>query len=333
MREYLKSLENQVLSTVQGMPNQITEVTDRSVRIKTGTSPGDGSTESIAWIQESVDKVFDAGGEEVELQRNRRSAFVFAVLATMDEVEVLTDPRRARLARGKGQPSNWSQSEIEAAVTAYLDMLEKEIEGTPYIKSQVNLALRNGALKSRSKASVEMRMQNISSVMEQSGFPRIQGYVPLGNAGSSVGKAILEAIKVADPKFLSGALATDDPAELQERAEKLSRTDLEPPENPIPPEVTESVSKSYKRDPWLVAWILKNAKGICELCGDEGPFESKGAPFLEVHHVQPLGKGGLDSKDNAVAICPNCHRRCHLSDDSDVATQYLYDTVDRLIRR
>lgn len=51
---------------------------------------------SLALVQDVVDRVFD--GEEVELDPHRRSAFVAAVLLTMEGVEVLTNPRRARLA-------------------------------------------------------------------------------------------------------------------------------------------------------------------------------------------------------------------------------------------
>lgn len=35
-------------------------------------------------------------------------------------------------------------------------------------------------------------------------------------------------------------------------------------------------------------------------------------PFLEVHHVKWLAKGGSDTVNNVVALCPNCHRKMHL---------------------
>ena len=34
-------------------------------------------------------------------------------------------------------------------------------------------------------------------------------------------------------------------------------------------------------------------------------------PFLEVHHVKRLAKGGADVPSNTVALCPNCHRAAH----------------------
>ncbi|MGX5612966.1 HNH endonuclease [Bacillus toyonensis] len=32
---------------------------------------------------------------------------------------------------------------------------------------------------------------------------------------------------------------------------------------------------------------------------------------MEVHHVVPLAQGGEDSIENAIGICPNCHRKAH----------------------
>jgi 5-methylcytosine-specific restriction endonuclease McrA len=36
-----------------------------------------------------------------------------------------------------------------------------------------------------------------------------------------------------------------------------------------------------------------------------------GAYYLEVHHIIPLSENGEDSVDNAIALCPNCHRQEH----------------------
>jgi 5-methylcytosine-specific restriction protein A len=32
---------------------------------------------------------------------------------------------------------------------------------------------------------------------------------------------------------------------------------------------------------------------------------------LEVHHKIRLADGGFDTVENAIAVCPNCHRQCH----------------------
>ncbi|MDE7251030.1 MAG: HNH endonuclease, partial [Lachnospiraceae bacterium] len=34
-------------------------------------------------------------------------------------------------------------------------------------------------------------------------------------------------------------------------------------------------------------------------------------------HVKWIARGGADEVYNAVALCPNCHRRMHILDESD----------------
>lgn len=67
--------------------------------------------------------------------------------------------------------------------------------------------------------------------------------------------------------------------------------------------------------------VKERAKGICQLCSKPAPFFGKnGEPFLECHHVVWLSRGGADEINNAVALCPNCHRKMHnLDDKMDVA--------------
>ena len=89
-------------------------------------------------------------------------------------------------------------------------------------------------------------------------------------------------------------------------------------------------SITYIRDPEVRAWIRQNAKGICEGCDQRAPFEKDGSPFLEVHHVKHLAQDGSDRPSNAVALCPNCHRRCHHSSDREDFTASLYLKVKRL---
>ena len=48
------------------------------------------------------------------------------------------------------------------------------------------------------------------------------------------------------------------------------------------------------------------------------PFaDQAGEPYLECHHIEWLSKGGMDSADNCVALCPNCHRKMHTLNDPD----------------
>ncbi|MBR2089207.1 MAG: HNH endonuclease [Fibrobacter sp.] len=69
----------------------------------------------------------------------------------------------------------------------------------------------------------------------------------------------------------------------------------------------------YIRNPEIVAAVLKRANGVCEKCKQPAPFKRKkdGSPYLEVHHIKQLKDGGADTMDNAIALCPNCHRKKH----------------------
>ena len=77
----------------------------------------------------------------------------------------------------------------------------------------------------------------------------------------------------------------------------------------------------YSRSAEVHAWILQEAKGRCELCGVAAPFKraTTRQPYLEVHHVETLANGGADVPENAVALCPNCHRRAHHGNRKNVA--------------
>lgn len=68
----------------------------------------------------------------------------------------------------------------------------------------------------------------------------------------------------------------------------------------------------FKRSSLVVAEVLALAGGKCQHCLKDAPFKREdGTPYLEVHHVEWLSKGGEDSVENAVALCPNCHREAH----------------------
>jgi 5-methylcytosine-specific restriction protein A len=54
------------------------------------------------------------------------------------------------------------------------------------------------------------------------------------------------------------------------------------------------------------------------LCQSPAPFtNAKGEPYLETHHIEWMAKGGEDTVENTVALCPNCHRKMHVIDDEN----------------
>jgi hypothetical protein len=84
---------------------------------------------------------------------------------------------------------DWSQQEVDATVAAYFDMLLLEAKQEKYNKSERNVTLQL-RLKGRSKASVELKHQNVSAVLHGMDLPFISGYKPRGNSQLLLRKAV-----------------------------------------------------------------------------------------------------------------------------------------------
>lgn len=90
----------------------------------------------------------------------------------------------------------------------------------------------------------------------------------------------------------------------------------EPKESELP--VIRTINGTeFIRSETVAAHVKRLAHGLCDLCRRPAPFETIEGPFLECHHVVHLARGGRDAVENAVALCPNCHRRMHALDDAD----------------
>jgi hypothetical protein len=72
-------------------------------------------------------------------------------------------------------------------------------------------------------------------------------------------------------------------------------------------------SNVFARNADVVAEVLFRANGVCQECHNPAPFNrrSDNSPYLEVHHIKTLAAGGEDTVENAIALCPNCHRKMH----------------------
>lgn len=92
----------------------------------------------------------------------------------------------------------------------------------------------------------------------------------------------------------------------QKRLEILSKSNIKPTKTIVCQTV-------FNRNPYVVAEVLERANGICEKCKNSAPFikDIDCKPYLEVHHIIPLAQGGDDTVENAIALCPNCHRHTH----------------------
>jgi len=221
--------------------------------------------------------------------------------------------------------TDWTEAELRASVAAYLDMARRFREGQPVVKKQVyrDLAARIG----RTEKSCEYRMQNISHVLALMGRDWIPGLPPAKNVGVRV---------VGQLEVLIGEL--EGKQELPRAVDaiavaKIRKTLRQRPDGSKTPERTTSTISSFVRNPQVKAWVLERANGSCEACDQPAPFiGADGFPFLEVHHLRKLADDGSDAVTNAVAVCPNCHRRLHFSENARAYRETLYGKVSELVR-
>ncbi len=77
----------------------------------------------------------------------------------------------------------------------------------------------------------------------------------------------------------------------------------------------------YQRNPSYSAYALKRANYLCELDNSHKTFKQENSRnYVEGHHVIPMHaqedfEYSIDVPENIVALCPNCHRKVHLSDE------------------
>jgi 5-methylcytosine-specific restriction protein A len=84
------------------------------------------------------------------------------------------------------------------------------------------------------------------------------------------------------------------------------------------PKKTTVETTAYDRNSYIVEYTKRRAKGVCQLCEAPAPFnDNDDRPYLECHHIIWLSEGGEDTIDNAVALCPNCHRKVHILKEAD----------------
>jgi predicted HNH restriction endonuclease len=56
----------------------------------------------------------------------------------------------------------------------------------------------------------------------------------------------------------------------------------------------------------------QNYPGCCEVCGWKiDKVLGTNGDGLEIHHIIPVSKGGKDTMDNTIVLCPNHHKIIH----------------------
>lgn len=101
----------------------------------------------------------------------------------------------------------WTEAELAAAVRAYRRMLELELAGPEYSKTEFRREVLAGELADRSAGAFEYRMQNISAVLDELGLPWIDGYKPAANVGTATKGRLVDAMNDLWPEMGASPLA------------------------------------------------------------------------------------------------------------------------------
>jgi len=72
-------------------------------------------------------------------------------------------------------------------------------------------------------------------------------------------------------------------------------------------EIVRINGKSFRRRNYLMVQIKKYRDYKCQFCSTKIQ-KSNGEYYIEACHIDPKAKGGADSLDNILVLCPNCHK-------------------------
>lgn len=287
------------------------------------------------WTNDTCDDMRTSGAEGELLDHLAGNDIIARGVADGDTLYVITVRKGLLCLIGKMQVAR-IVSQTEAAVLLDKDPQElwsarhHVIAGaaTPMHFDLLVPLSRTRELRFRTKRSDTQLKFSLPGVLDQQ---TLRGMRELTPASAQLLDQLLETPRLVD-KMLD-FIPTADPRELEQRVARLrKRHTLPRPQGQLTPRQIQTVSVGYIRDPTVKAWVLEQARGYCELCGQIGPFLlPSGESYLEVHHVKPLAAGGPDVVTNAAALCPNCHRRLHLATDAVEQQAALYHKIGRLI--
>ena len=130
-------------------------------------------------------------------------------------------------------------------------------------------------------------MQNISAVLQEIGRHWISGYKPRVNVGEQTKSRMLDVLIEISPQTFEDYLPTADEEEIRRRTHALLRKKVPiKPAGVQHPRIVSRNGQQFERSPAVRAFVLAQAHGVCELCGNPAPLvDDDGCEVLEVHHV------------------------------------------------
>ncbi len=126
-----------------------------------------------------------------------------------------------------------------------------------------------------------------------------------------------------------GEIDLDDDFLAEASMDELRRVALLKARGSLPPKTRNVLYRA--KSVAIHNYVLRRANGRCEGCMAAAPFRAgDGRPFLETHHTTRVADGGPDHPRKVIGLCPNCHRRAHLSQDSEIFNASLIMKLPKL---
>lgn len=169
----------------------------------------------------------------------------------------------------------WTDAELEATVGAYLEMLQLELQGTPYSKAGFRKGLLDGPLARRTEASVEYRMRNISAVRDEIGLEWIRGYRPALNVGTATKRRLAAAMGQLVPDGESGPSGISYGGVYRRPDEEVTTSPREPFDGRSLTLLSKLLSVSKDRVPLgaLIAWFQNRIRWWALSDSNRGPTD------------------------------------------------------------
>lgn len=131
-----------------------------------------------------------------------------------------------------GKP--WTEVEVELIVADYFDMLNKQLRAESYSKTEHKKRLAANLGTGRHWESLDPKYQNISAVLQQLGYPTVEGYKPRANFQQALFHGIERFLSrsedplagVVDPGAMSQSHALEFEQPPEQRADQTLNREL-----------------------------------------------------------------------------------------------------------
>lgn len=112
-------------------------------------------------------------------------------------------------------------------------------------------------------------------------------------------------------------------------------------DNDLPTHVIDSFVgiKRYKRDAELPAKVKDKYNHTCFIGNNHKTFLCNDVNYVEAHHIIPMFQQknfkeyNLDTIDNMICLCPNCHKEVHLADKKSKIIKKMYSHASKFLKK